>query len=64
MYLVVGHSKKDMRNILICMAKVTSLVTMPITFGQIVFGQNCILVNQPHEDFYFQWNLSFPQFAI
>jgi hypothetical protein len=22
------------------------------------------LVNQPHEDFYFQWNLSFPQFAI
>jgi hypothetical protein len=46
------------------MAKVTSLVTMPITFGQIVFGQNCILVNQPHEDFYFQWNLSFPQFAI
>jgi hypothetical protein len=46
------------------MAKVTSLVTMPIMFGQIVFGQNCILVDQPHQDFYFQWNLSFPQFAI
>jgi hypothetical protein len=41
------------------MAKVAFLITMPIMFGQIVLSQNCILVNQPHEDFYFQWELAF-----
>ena len=42
-----------MFNAFIMWAQGTTLIVMPDSFNDIVFGEDCVIVNQPHPNFDF-----------
>ena len=49
-----------MRDAFWLVTKVAVRITLPFSFEKVILGKNCIVLNQPHENFDFSRDFPFP----